>query len=207
MSKIEEELQISPGKYYKILFSCLSASIATYSEKPLEKLNSKQLENYNHKIKEAVVSRDEAFTAKVKDLAKATSDLIYNKYIICDDNNKYLIVAFRGTIMDDPCDILTDVNLFSFAHSNSKIPGKFHSGFAKRSLEIPIDFFIDKLLNEDYTIVFTGHSMGASIAAIVAIRILFHDKVFKEEKLHKKVNKHFKINIVYLIKHKSYEIV
>lgn len=180
MSKLEEEFQISKSGYYKILFSSLAASIAIYDNEPVEKLND-ELVDYNHKIKEAIESRDKSFIDKVR-----KNDLIYAKYMICDDNKKYLIAAFRGTKVSNIFDIFADLDISLLELSG--IPGKFHSGFAKRSLEIPIDFFLDKLLEDDYTIVFTGHSLGAATAALVAIRVLYHVKIYSAKKLHKKVN-------------------
>ena len=57
------------------------------------------------------------------------------------------------------------------------MPGKVHAGFSARANQVPINFFINKIVNEGYRCIFTGHSLGGAAATLVAIRVLFHEKI------------------------------
>ncbi len=83
-----------------------------------------------------------------------------SKYIICDCSNnnvKRLIISFRGTQTMD--DFLIDLKLVGVING---LQGRFHSGMFNRSENISIGYFLKKL-QEGYQLVFTGHSLGASL--------------------------------------------
>lgn len=62
--------------------------------------------------------------------------------------------------------------------------GNVHIGFLKRSNQVPIDYFIEKIVNEEYDIVFTGHSLGAAVASLTTLRVLFDKRI--SQKIFKK---------------------
>ena len=101
------------------------------------------------------------------------------KYMICSNKtNKQLYIVFsEGKQMKD---FLTNFKLFGEI-DNCK--GSFHWSIFNKSFQIPIEFYVNKLLNDNYDLIFTGHGIGGAIASIVAARIMFHDKIIgKSEK-------------------------
>lgn len=186
MSKLETSLEIklSDSDYYKTLLTCVAACKSIYAEQTLKELNKAENEedlNYrlnelNYKIQEAAVSQE----IKIESFK---SDKLDTKYMVCYEIGKLLIVAVRGS--QNLKDFLIDSQIIGYTIDN--LPGEFHYGFSKRCLEIPIDYFVEKLLNDDYNIIFTGHSLGGAVAALLTCRLLFHEKVFNDPKLHKKV--------------------
>ena len=66
-------------------------------------------------------------------------------------------------------DVLDDAKIYS---TFSDINGRFHNGFYKRAENIPINYFINKLV-EGYQLILTGHSLGAAVAAMVTIKLLY----------------------------------
>ncbi len=127
-------------------------------------LESKEYELYNHGIKKLVKSQKEAIDVN---------------YIICDcsnEQNKKLILSFGVT------ESMQDFLLNGQLDGNIEgCDGKFHAGIYRRAKQIPLDYFIDKIINEDYQIVLTGCGFGASVAALVAVRILFNKEIVKEK--------------------------
>jgi hypothetical protein len=164
------------GEYYKTLFQCTIISEIVYEEDPNKALESDQYKYLNHGIRSFCVSK----TIDDKENKDSTLDV---KYMICDcsdDRQKRLIIGFRGTSSFQ--DFLVDINLIG---KINECEGRFHSGIYKRSKKIPIKHFIEKLKNEKYEIIFTGHSLGAAIASLVTVQVLTHKAVL--EGLEKKV--------------------
>jgi hypothetical protein len=62
-----------------------------------------------------------------------------------------------------------------------------HNGFCKRANQIPINFFINKIVNEGYRFIITGHSLGAATATVFAIRVLFHEKIRQNSEIIKNI--------------------
>lgn len=147
----------------QILISCLVASEVIYKENPLEALNSDEFNKFNHLIKSTVYS-------KVNDESNDPNSLRI-KYMICECEKK-LIVAIRGSHTRE--DYLLDLKLNG---KMNDLQGSFHSGMFQRSQKMLIDFFIDKIMKENYTIVFTGHSLGAALAALVTVRVLYDPRI------------------------------
>ena len=85
-----------------------------------------------------------------------------------------IIVAFRGS--DNTDDVKTDANLFG----KSEFDGMVHEGFMRKASMLPLQPFIDALkpfdvrpsLGATDRILFTGHSMGGSVAQLVYLRFV-----------------------------------
>ena len=78
--------------------------------------------------------------------------------------NKLAIVAFRGTDKDDPADLLDDAGA---ALQPWDAPGKVSTGFAKAFRDVQPGL-LQELQSIDYTLIFTGHSLGAALAVLLA---------------------------------------
>ena len=146
-------------QYPQKFLNCLAASIAINEENPVNALQSSRL---NHGIKEVIAS-------------KSFDKCLDIKYMICDfstEENKQLLVAFGETEFMN--DFLLHIQHFGDIDG---CKGGFHSSIHQRSLQIPIQFFIKKIIEENYEITFTGHRLGASIASIVGARIMFHNEM------------------------------
>ena len=161
------------GKYFKTLFQCTIISEIVYEEDPNKALASEEYKYLNHGIRSLCVSR----TIDDKENKDSNLDV---KYMICDcsdDFQKKLIIGFRGT--SSLQDFLVDINLIG---KINECEGRFHSGIYKRSKTIPIKQFIKKLKNENYEIIFTGHSFGAAVASLVTVEVLTHEDILEDIK-------------------------
>ncbi|KAI8871721.1 alpha/beta-hydrolase [Ramicandelaber brevisporus] len=95
-------------------------------------------------------------------------------FIATNSNQKTIIICFRGTI--DPVSFIQDAVLVPVPFpSNSNGGSKVHAGFlaAYRSVDDIIKDTLKDLLKKhpDYTVVFTGHSLGGAEALIAAVDI------------------------------------
>lgn len=92
-------------------------------------------------------------------------------------NEETLWVAFRGTTNAN--DVLTDLTILPMLTSS----GLVHRGFSKRASEFPYDTLINEF-NSTVThrkrLIFTGHSLGGSVAHLCAILNLAR-RSFKEK--------------------------
>jgi triacylglycerol lipase len=96
-------------------------------------------------------------------------------------NKEWLVLAFRGTEVKSWSDIKADLNVDSV---NAKyFYGKVHKGFEKEvdKLWVHIRDYVIKQL-KGRKLVITGHSLGASMATIVAAR--FYNSSFKVDGLY-----------------------
>lgn len=103
-------------------------------------------------------------------LKKVDFDLvqIFNKsgtqaFLAKRDTDRMLILAFRGTEVESPEDIITDINAKFYEDKNDL---KIHTGF-QRAFELvsqSIRNEIDKY--NDYALYVTGHSLGGALALI-----------------------------------------
>jgi len=146
--------------YQEILFKTSIASMAIYKDDPKEYLEGEP--SFNHEISKIRFSQ--TYTDKG---LKYLNKLHHVKYLIIDDEkNKRLYISFRGTLQD----ILNDVKIYGEVN---RIKGRFHSGFYQLAEIVPLEYFIAKLADEKYDLIFTGHSLGAAIAAMITIKILY----------------------------------
>jgi hypothetical protein len=165
-------LQTHPD-YFQILFQCSIISDVIYESNPIEVLNkNKDFRYFNHGINSVCISQTE-------DDIKETTIGLEVKYMICDcstNEKKRLIVGFRGTKSFE--DFLVDLKLLGEINN---CQGRFHSGIYRRSEMIPIEHFVKKLIEEKYQIIFTGHSLGAAIGALVAVKVLLQRALDQED--------------------------
>ena len=82
-----------------------------------------------------------------------------------DDSTKLAVLAFRGTDADDPTDIGDDLNALPESWSAG---GKVHTGFAGALMEVWPAAEKELQALHDYTLLFTGHSLGAAMATLAA---------------------------------------
>ena len=150
--------------YFDILFQCSIISEIIYEQNPRDVLyNHSDYKYFNHGIKSMCISQT------VDDIEGSTVGLEV-KYMICDCSTakqKRLIIGFRGTHSFQ--DFLIDLKFFGEVNN---CQGRFHSGIYRRSETIPIEHFLKKIVEEDYQIVFTGHSLGAAVGALVTVKVL-----------------------------------
>jgi triacylglycerol lipase len=85
-------------------------------------------------------------------------------------NKEYLVLAFRGTEVKSWSDIKADLNVSSVNAKHSY--GKVHEGFEKEvdKLWTRVRDYVLKQCH-DRKLIVTGHSLGASMATIVAARL------------------------------------
>jgi predicted lipase len=158
-----EELSVHFSNYHKTVLTCAIASESIYEKSPLDLTSEDDYNRFSNRIERIVIS----------EMNPLDNQINQTKYMICE-RDELLIVVFRGT--DNLDDWLNDITKSDNKLSN--IPGDFHSLFLKRSEEIPIEFFVEKIVKESYKIVFTGHSYAGAIAGLVTIRILFNEQIF-----------------------------
>ena len=89
-------------------------------------------------------------------------------FVMVRSSSGGIVIACRGTF--NLSDIVQDVKL-------ARVPvpytstGRAHLGFLERSMFMPLQFFLS-LLRSGEKLIFTGHSMGAAVSSLVALRLL-----------------------------------
>jgi hypothetical protein len=100
------------------------------------------------------------------------------KYLICDCSNndeKKMVVSFFGT--DSIYDSYAESD--TYFSENSEDNASLKNRILKRSESIPLDYFLEKL-KQGFKLIFTGHLLGASLAALVTTRLLLIAANFKQ---------------------------
>ncbi|CAF1018571.1 unnamed protein product [Brachionus calyciflorus] len=163
---------IDKHNYNEILYLCSLGSYAIYQDHPLEELNNGKFSASRHSIDKMCV------TQAIQSDINGLNELKYMIYSSSKLKNT-LFISIRGT--KNMQDFLTDINCIS--QEDDLNPGKFHSGIYNRSNLVDISYFINKL-KEGYRLYFTGHSLGAAVASMLAIKIIsridekYRSKVF-----------------------------
>tara|TARA_R110000824_G_scaffold252939_1_gene441786 strand:- start:872 stop:1627 length:756 start_codon:yes stop_codon:yes gene_type:complete len=96
-------------------------------------------------------------------------------------DKEWFVLAFRGTEVKSWSDIKADLNVLSVGAKHSR--GRVHEGFEKEvdKLWVGIRDYVIKQ-RKGRKLVITGHSLGASMATIVAARL--HKATFKIDGLY-----------------------
>ena len=148
-------------KYREILLNCIVASKLGFEGDPFKLINYNNL-LYPHGISKLVKSEREA------------------NYIVCDcsnENGNILLVSFA--LNKSMKEIFSKSRL---VHSEIKdTEGKFQNFLYEQARKIPINCLIDKIVNNNCQIILTCEFFGASLAALVAIRILTSERIFKDK--------------------------
>jgi hypothetical protein len=156
---------------------------------------------FDHEIKSICISYPDYRNQK---------DLLV-KYLICDCSNsmeKKLVVAFCGT--SSIYDLFAESENY-FNENQEEERGSLKDRIFKRSESIPIEYFLEKL-SKGYKIIFTGHLLGASVAALVTTRLLLNSKreykkilfigfgcpLIADETFKHKIEKNFKQNFHFI---------
>jgi hypothetical protein len=145
------EFELIPG-YSQILNNSIAACRAIFDsdetqEGPIKVLNSVITD---HTITHVAVSK--TYTGAFFDDVDSNFSV---KYMICKclpiQNKSYLVISFGET------QLMNDFLLFNQLYGEIKdIEGNFHYGIHQKSLQIPIEFYVNKIVNENYDIIFTG---------------------------------------------------
>lgn len=85
--------------------------------------------------------------------------------IALDDNSKLAVLSFRGTDKDDPTDLGDDLDILPQPWQGG---GTVHTGFDKALQEVWQGLKVALQALNDYTFLFTGHSLGAAMATLAS---------------------------------------
>ena len=159
MSAGFEEMAKKRPNYRRTFLTCIIASELVHEDSPYDVLKNKY-KCYDHGIGKMI---------------KSQSSEIDLNYLICECYGEKKIVISFG-----PTKSMKDFFLnFQLDSDIEGLEGKFHSALYQRAKRIPLKFLVDKILNDNYDIIFTGHSLGASVAAIVALRLITNKEIRK----------------------------
>lgn len=89
------------------------------------------------------------------------------KYLLLKcEKKKRVIVSFRGTV--NYADVIDDKRIQSKLND---YVGRCHSGYDSRTQNVPLGY-IEELLAQCFELIFTGHSLGAAVSVLVAVKLL-----------------------------------
>ncbi|MBU1043169.1 MAG: lipase family protein [Candidatus Omnitrophica bacterium] len=157
-------------KYEKLLKSPVKR--AAYSDRTawlmaeMSQLAYFEFENNSDKLKTALKKADFELI-KVFD-CKGTQAFIAKR-----DIDKVAVLAFRGTEVKDPRDIMADLNS-KFYKDNDE--AKIHDGFYKAFEYVKADIVAEVKKLGTYSLYITGHSLGGALA-LIATRCLDSDNL------------------------------
>jgi len=112
----------------------------------------------------------------IVDFDKQQTTNLPSFYLCVDHAEKHIVVSIRGTVPSNVFDVLTDLNAQPMSYSG----GEVHRGMALAAknvlAEIQNSEPARKLLfdpkNMHYDVIFCGHSLGAGVAALMAMRVM-----------------------------------
>ena len=161
----EEYIKNKPD-YVENLYSCIVASDLLKYKDPRNILeNSGKYNSFNHRI------------ARILKIEKSAE----LNYIIfdCSKNSKKIILISCGateTMIDKffckPRNFSKPLYGEPLLTENNELKCKINTGLYSLALRMPIDFLVEQIQVHNYEIVFTGISVGASLAAVVALLVL-----------------------------------
>ena len=143
------------------IFQCLIASEAVYQENPFEFIQN-----------DPNLHKDSLTLNKIKELSMSAKNFDI-RYIVSTYAEKKLMVVFKGTDPNNKNDIRTNLSMYNIYFEETK--GRVHSGFYMRSKSIPLEFFTQKLY-DGWKLIFSGHSLGAAVGALLALRLLLQEQ-------------------------------
>eukprot|EP00457_Paulinella_chromatophora_P000951 gb/GEZN01000953.1/.p1 GENE.gb/GEZN01000953.1/~~gb/GEZN01000953.1/.p1 ORF type:complete len:1091 (+),score=89.84 gb/GEZN01000953.1/:144-3416(+) len=146
------------------LLTCSALSMASYceTEEKMQSFLNTKLKSHKHGLTEIALSGEGCIQPYALGLKPST---------------KELYVAFRGTSTIQ--DVLIDLHAFGIP---GELRGRFHDGFYNRASVIPAEPFVSFLEEyDDYTIIFTGHSMGGPVATIKALMLMRDGRIQSQE--------------------------
>lgn len=151
----------SPEQYRKILVS-LALSRAVYEKSIFS------------------VSKYKVFCETTFDeISESSGSVDVPKFWVCvSKKTKEVYITFKGT--DNYQNVIQDVQIYGMSN---EIDGFFHYGFYTEANKVPLTDF-SKFLEDGYELIFTGHSLGAAIASITAIKLLTNGYTKNREKIY-----------------------
>ena len=179
------DLSESSSKYHSLLLTSVLAAYHAYDSNPLQSFSSKlknEKQKFNHLIDNICYSS--VYNDNIKDVLHG-GERMQVRYMVGDNvKEKILFVSVRGS--ETKMDWIQDAHM-KLTDPFHGLPGKIHSGFSNRARQVPIEFYVNKIVNEGYRCVFTGHSLGGAVATLLAIRVLFHEKIRGKSEFSKNV--------------------
>ncbi|CAF0855992.1 unnamed protein product [Brachionus calyciflorus] len=169
MTNIPKEIEQNYPNYAEILLNSAIASRIVYEDDPISLLKTNPYCNLSHSLNKLCISQ--SYKSNYLKYVNPLNDI---KYLIADLGLQRLLVAFRGSQSKD--DFLTDAQIHS---ASSVYTGQIHSGFYDRAERVPINFYIQKL-SQGYQLIFTGHSLGAAISCLIAIKLILNTRIGRE---------------------------
>jgi len=99
-------------------------------------------------------------------------------YLAVDRNKERIVVSVRGTVPSNVFDVLTDLDAKPMDYSVGEVHGVVHQG-----MSLSAKYVLDAIrrnkkardllfANREFNVIFCGHSLGAGVAALMAMRVL-----------------------------------
>lgn len=86
--------------------------------------------------------------------------------VLCHEDDEYIYFAVRGTEFDNLDDWFTNLDCSLVKSLN--FDGRVHSGFYKDAISVYHDIALYIIERPGKKIIFSGHSQGAAVAALLA---------------------------------------
>ena len=124
--------------------------------------------------KKFLLSKKSSFQLEFNEI-KISKENEKSKLMICiNDKEKKIFISFKGNLT--VFELLKDINYYNIPSENI---GSIHAGLLELANEYPLRYF-QSLLENDYDLIFTGFSLGASLACLCCCKLLFLKTLKKE---------------------------